>query len=304
MRVAAAAPSATILVSGYPPLITPQRACNGVGLPRSGFRSSAKIREQFEALRVRLNQAIAGAVEDAHVRGTNISYVSTTDYLRGHEICARSSWIIGLELVKQVIRNEKNLYHPNIFGRRALAQAVLEQGARRVRPDSGSTSATHPITFRVSPDQWDPNGSAWSNYGPSYEANPIIVLAGATHAHAYGSGTGQLSYTLDLPSLTGGTVTISARLSAEHAFYSAPSDQQSDVTLIVNGTNNATQRVIADNGSGQLYTWQARASDLRVGTNTITFAVRASSEKRNGLCIYGEALATGETDAYIELRNA
>jgi hypothetical protein len=143
---------------------------------------------------------------------------------------------------------------------------------------------------------------AWSEYGPAYEANPVIVASGATHAHVFGRSVGSFAYEFIRPTVIAQGAELSARLSSEFPYYSAPADGYSDVSLFVNNVFLGTQRVLPDNGSGAIYRWPFDPSRLRTGTNRIDFVVSGSQAYVNGLCIYGQALAPGAVDQPITLQ--
>lgn len=164
------------------------------------------------------------------------------------------------------------------------------------------TRSRCPIMY-LRPQDYDTRVSTWNEYGPAFEGNDQIATLGATHTHAYGRSVGQLSYNFDAPARTDlrGLVRITARLSSELPFYSAPPTATSDVVLLVNGVQAGAAKVIADNGSGQEYSFLVNAIRIPNGPNRIAFAVDNHSTPRNGICIYQKALVTGAFDAAVEV---
>jgi len=171
-----------------------------------------------------------------------------------------------------------------------VAQATTPQGA------------VAPVTVNIDPCHWQAADSGWDAVGPLCEANPVIARYGATHTHAYGNDIGTLAYRFTLPAVAHGRAEVSARLSSNFPGYTAPSDGFSDVTLTVNGHRYPAKRVIPDNGSGRVYTWQVDPHDLTIGANTLQFSVDQDATYRHGLCVYAKAVAQGYDDYPITVR--
>ena len=123
-----------------------------------------------------------------------------------------------------------------------------------------------------------------------------------THTHAWGANVGKFVYDFSFPGGEWTNVTVSARLSSEHPWYSSPQNHFSDVTLIVNEDEYPSKRVIPDNGSGDFYTWPINPAGLLEGYNTLSLAVKGNAPYRNGLCIYHRALDPTHTDCSIFIR--
>ena len=166
-------------------------------------------------------------------------------------------------------------------------------------PPTTAPRRARPVQVRIDPSRWVSAASGWDRLGPTYEENPAIANLGATHTHAYGNDTGAFAYRFSLPSAAGRGAEVTARLSSNFPYYSAPSDGFSDVTLVINGSSTSLQRVIPDNGTGANYTWRIDPHLLRTGVNTLGFAVRSDATYRNGLCIYYKAVVPGEADEPI-----
>jgi hypothetical protein len=159
-----------------------------------------------------------------------------------------------------------------------------------------------PVTVDIDPCHWQAADSGWDAVGPLCEANPVVARYGATHTHAYGNDIGTLAYRFTLPAVAHGRAEVSARLSSNFPGYTAPSDGFSDVTLTVNGHRYPAKRVIPDNGSGRVYTWQVDPHDLTIGANTLQFSVDQDATYRHGLCVYAKAVAQGYDDYPITVR--
>lgn len=193
---------------------------------------------------------------------------------RGSRVCERrfSSTYLSISLASAVT---------------LVATAALMGGAApALAAPPGSTP-----TVEISPTAWDASHSYWDVWGPLYEGNPVIASYGATHTHAYGRDVGRFTYHFSLANVT--SVLVSARLSSEFVFYSAPPDGFSDVTLFINNEPLYAQRVIPDNGSGQNYSWSVGSALLHPGDNTISFAVLPDAAYRHGVAIYYQSLVAG-----------
>lgn len=102
-----AAPSATILVVGYPRLFpTSQAVTTGCG-----WLSNAK-RSGLNRLASQLNGQLAQAAAQA-----GVDYVSTLNVLKGHELCTPDSWVNS-------VLPDPGAAHPNLMGQQAIATAV------------------------------------------------------------------------------------------------------------------------------------------------------------------------------------
>lgn len=167
-------------------------------------------------------------------------------------------------------------------------------------PSPSPRPTSMPYQLTIDPSAW--SASHWDVLGPTYEGNPMIAQYGATHTHVYGNDIGYFNYLFDLHAGTIASAQISARLSSNFAGYSAPSDGFSDVVLYVNANAYAPQRVIPDNGSGQVYVWQINPADLRSGArNELEFWVPANAAYHHGLCIYWKAVAPSFQDEPIRI---
>ena len=80
--------------------------------------------------------------------------------------------------------------------------------------------------------------------------------------------------------------TVAARLSSNIAYYTAPADGYSDVTLYLNEQKISTARLTPDNGMGGLYERLFSFDQFQYGTHTISFVVKESAAYQNELCIY------------------
>jgi hypothetical protein len=160
------------------------------------------------------------------------------------------------------------------------------------------------LDVEIPPSSFDINSSSWQPDGPFYEArNDLYGTYGVPRAHAYGNSTGRFVYQIDIDEFAGARVELKARLSADAPNYSDPDRKYSDVTVKINDKRLPPQRVVPDDGHGTHYFWQFDSTFLKPGRNTIEFIVGENLQYSNGLCIYGDAIAPGETNERITLRS-
>jgi hypothetical protein len=157
-----------------------------------------------------------------------------------------------------------------------------------------------PVVVAISASEWLPDQSRWDKAGPFYDGDPI-TSEGATHAHAWAANHGCYAYAFPWPDGTWSRVTVTARLSSEHPWYSSPPNHFSDVTLAINGHRHPSRRVLPDNGSGREYHWTIDPQHLHAGGNELRLMVRPSAPYRHGLCIYDRAVVPGFHDAPITI---
>ena len=143
----------------------------------------------------------------------------------------------------------------------------------------------------LNPLNFDPNDSPWDSTGP-----------GVSGDHAWGGQSGRFTYHFDLPPriVESGTLEVSARLSSEYPGF-APDNQFSDVTLVVNGREYETHRVIPDDGRGRYYVWKVEARDMGIGRNTLAFVVKADAAYANGIAIYRTPSSAGQQPGSIRI---
>jgi lysophospholipase L1-like esterase len=103
--VAAAAPRARILVTGYPYLFQTHTPC----LPTEAILC------QINTATAALNQTIKDTVEAAQIAGVNIEYVDVTTAFAGHGIGSLDPFINA---------TGDDAYHPNAAGYKAYASAI------------------------------------------------------------------------------------------------------------------------------------------------------------------------------------
>jgi lysophospholipase L1-like esterase len=107
--VAAEAPNALIVVTGYPYLFDVAPNCNLED-------PTADIRGQINCATAALNSTIERAVLAAQAAGINIVYVDVTDEFAGHGIGSEEPFINSVG---------EGAYHPNADGYRAYAKAIF-----------------------------------------------------------------------------------------------------------------------------------------------------------------------------------
>ncbi|RIH80589.1 hypothetical protein Mterra_03489 [Calidithermus terrae] len=205
---------------------------------------------------------------------------------------------------------------PNPDGSRSFGfQAALAEGANRLRvvaydAAGNAGAAERRVTYRPPPPlpaavEIDPSafaGGWWDRYGPTYDSNPALADHGVSHTHLYGNDAGYVEYafTLDRPPGTA-LATLRARLSSNFPGWSGPADGESDVTVYLNGKEQGTRRVMADNGSGGEYRFALAPADFVAGRNVLRLEVKSGSAKKNGLAIYYRALLPGFVDTPISI---
>ncbi|WP_164886720.1 GDSL-type esterase/lipase family protein [Piscinibacter defluvii] len=156
-RLRAAAPNSTIVVLGYPILLSGNE-CPAARLPHPGetvLQLSAAEQVFLRGINARLNFLI-----EQSARAAGLHFVSVSDRFAGHEICGPlEPWVNGIVLANPTW-NPKASVHPTTRGQLAYAYAVNEyldavaavasSGARQLRLagplDSDSMTARSPAT--------------------------------------------------------------------------------------------------------------------------------------------------------------
>ncbi|WP_131736065.1 SGNH/GDSL hydrolase family protein [Actinomadura roseirufa] len=107
-RIQWAAPNATVLVVGYPQIFNDHRNCG---------RYTWAEAHRLNRLGAMLNDQIKAAA--GNVR---LNYVDVTDVFRGHEECAKDSWVYPITWTTGAFQQEPA--HPTKRGQQAIAAAV------------------------------------------------------------------------------------------------------------------------------------------------------------------------------------
>ncbi|MFW7379118.1 MAG: hypothetical protein ACOH5I_09955 [Oligoflexus sp.] len=123
------------------------------------------------------------------------------------------------------------------------------------------------------------------------------------YEHSYGGdGAGSFRYHFTASDAAVKALQVSARLSAEAQGIGA-SHETSEVSLVVNGIDLGTRLVKADDMRGEVYRWQVndpqvlRLLNLKDGPdNQLQFLIKPQVKQKNGICIYGKALAENMGD--------
>lgn len=134
-QIAAAAPKATIYLTGYPSIFgrkTTNRAGCLVSSQAPLFvtgSDAAWIRSKA----AELNRVIKTTAALARARGMDVRYVDAARAFRGHDLCdARSPWLNGVVLSSLAPPQiSPATFHPTERGQRAYADAVLDERHRR-----------------------------------------------------------------------------------------------------------------------------------------------------------------------------
>ena len=141
--IGAAAPRATIYVTGYPRLFGSKNT-NAYGCQVStaaplfvAGSDTAWIREKAG----QLNKTVEAAVAKARAGGANVRYADVARTYRGHNLCDRGRpWLNGVVLAStSPLQLSPATFHPTATGQRAYARSVLETawrfgGSARPRP--------------------------------------------------------------------------------------------------------------------------------------------------------------------------
>jgi len=162
------------------------------------------------------------------------------------------------------------------------------------------------LALVIPPTQFDKANSSWTGSGPFVEGDRKVAGQGASFLHVYGIGSGRITYLFNISdsSVAGRTtnVKVSARLSSNYPWFTAPADGYSDVTLYFNGDEISTLRVMPDNGAGKIYTWNFGPELILYGKNALSFVVKSGAAYKNGLCIYYDSLTSSLDDCAIVLK--
>jgi hypothetical protein len=137
LAINAAAPSADIVVVGYP-YIFPQAAttsCNSGSIAGTLASLSANAQNMLNGFANDLDNVIYQAVQQVQADGVDIQFVNPQSAFIGHDICGSSSWFLPLSL----LTNQAGSYHPNPAGQQALADLVNQCLAGTL---SGCTSSS------------------------------------------------------------------------------------------------------------------------------------------------------------------
>lgn len=186
---------------------------------------------------------------------------------------------------------------------------VTAQGSGRSNRTLIDIPVTEPLaapagdpTVRIQVQDFDQAESRFGDNPGIYESNPVIATMGATNFHAYGRPSGKMVYKFTAQTIKPRAF-IHARLSSEFPGYKGPDDGFTTVTLVLNGKELGEKQVIADNGTGQDYSWGVPEGALVAGQeNKLEFLVKADQGKPNGICLYGKAAAPSFEDHTIEVR--
>lgn len=166
-----------------------------------------------------------------------------------------------------------------------------------------SWSTRESVVLEKGAADFEPGSSRWMGGPAGYEFNPDVGKQGCKRHHAVGNTWGRFVYRFRVPALARvGQPRLSATLSSEHAWWSAPADWDSDVRVTVNGTLVATTRVIPDDGAGRTYTWPVPAGLVEPGKSVLVgFEVAQDAARRHGLCVYSQSMVPGVPDATVRL---
>lgn len=138
-RLRSAAPSATIVVLGYPLLLS-GNDCPAAQLPQVGetvMKLSADEQLFLRGVNARLNSRI-----EASAAAAGLHFVSVAERFAGHEICGPlESWVNGVVLLNPTF-NPKASVHPTAAGQRAYAAAVNDYLAASARQLPAGTATT------------------------------------------------------------------------------------------------------------------------------------------------------------------
>jgi len=140
-QIGALAPSAQIVVVGYPDIFgSPSKACHvGTALGLDQGHVNASDVKWLNSEGVKLNSAINKAVTAAQDAGVNISFVNPTATFAGHGLCDTDTpWINGLLFKGTTPKAES--FHPNVDGQNALFALLSDSISLLAHPDSASSA--------------------------------------------------------------------------------------------------------------------------------------------------------------------
>ncbi len=132
-QIQAAAPRATIYLTGYPRLLGRQ-VTDAAGCRVSEVAPLYITGPDARWIHTKageLNRAISGAAKRARAAGVDVRYVDVAAAMRGHNVCDRkAAWVNGIVLTatdpSQPPRLSAASFHPTARGQRAYADAVLQ----------------------------------------------------------------------------------------------------------------------------------------------------------------------------------
>ncbi len=117
------APNAKVFVLGYPYLFPPEPEPGETCYFGGGMNEDdLSLLAEWE---IHLNKVIETAV---YSMGPHFVYVDPNELFEGHDICSKTPWFNTLSLFAHLAGHDAYLFHPNVAGQAALAQALLEAG--------------------------------------------------------------------------------------------------------------------------------------------------------------------------------
>jgi hypothetical protein len=141
-------------------------------------------------------------------------------------------------------------------------------------------------TMSIDPSHWAPV-SRWNLAGPVLTADgPVAAGAAPSITRVCGKDVGSFVYTFPGPRVRGGTYVVGVWLSSDVSQRTASPEAFSDVALIVNGNRYRPRPVGAVSAHGQYFEWRVRGRDVRPESNSMEYAVGATSAHRRGLCMH------------------
>jgi hypothetical protein len=141
-------------------------------------------------------------------------------------------------------------------------------------------------TMSIDPSHWAPV-SRWNVAGPVLTADDAVAAGAAPSiTRVCGKDVGSFVYTFPGPRVRGSTYVVGVWLSSNVLQRTASPEAFSDVTLIVNGNRYRPRPVGAVSAHGQYFEWRVRGRDVHPESNSMEYAVGASSAHRRGLCMH------------------
>lgn len=191
--------------------------------------------------------------------------------------------------------------------KKLLVRAMMVATLFTVATQTANVSALPLVvqTYNIAVQNW--TSGWWDTYGPAY------ATWTGTYDHAFGQLYGYFEYqfTYDpIDQYVISAITLKARMSSEFWVPPVPPSGTSDVTISINGVEIWEQNVIADDGTGVIYTFTIsdplviEGLNIQEGPIYVRFEVKQSAPKKHGLCIYGDGYGVeGEIPIIIDIEH-
>lgn len=121
LAINAVAPSADIVVAGYPLLFpaNPTTSCDSGSVLGKIAKLSPAAQDLLNTFGTQLNNTISQAVSQVKKDGVDIQFVDPQEAFSGHALCTSDPWLLPLSVTSKV-----SSFHPNAAGQQAYADLV------------------------------------------------------------------------------------------------------------------------------------------------------------------------------------